>query len=65
MYDRFTSKTFFFKGSYVWCYDERRKQFDYERVLIDDVFSGLPSKLTGAFQDTNGKYALKSNSPLF
>ena len=65
VYDRFTRKTYFIKGAYLWRYDELQQQFDLEKERVDTVFEGLPSKLSGAFQDVNGKVLFRDlNWPL-
>lgn len=54
-YNIFDNKSYFFKGAYVWRYDEFYRVVDLTKAKVKTFFKGIPKKPSGALQDENGR----------
>ena len=51
IWDFVDQKTYYFKGTKFWSYDEKTKEFDVVRKEVTTRFDGIPNNISGGFVD--------------
>ena len=48
-------KTYLFKGTKFWVFDEESQEFEIAREPVSSRFDGIPNNISGGFVDANGE----------